>query len=107
MKLRDLGKASHSLSNPERFDIDVMCEAVKETLEAAADELVEKAAGWPMLCSRSCDGTPMQVAKYFARKLPGSGRKVRSVGKPSKEFLVKNKFLRCRLRPKAPKLALC
>lgn len=97
MKLRDLGKASHSLSNPERFDIDVMCEAVKETLEAAADELVEKAAGWPMLCSRSCDGTPMQVAKYFARKLPGSGRKVRSIGKSSKEFLVKNEFLRCRL----------
>ena len=81
----------------ERFGLDVAAEIVKETLEAAADQLVEEAAGWPMLCSRSCDGTPMQVSQHFTRALPGSGRKVHSVGKASKEFLVKNEFLRCLL----------
>ena len=97
MKLRALGQTSHSLSKQERFELAVAAEAAKETMEAAADELVQKAAGWPMLCSRSCDGTPMQVAQHFSRTLPGSNRKVRYVGKASKEFLVKNEFLRCNL----------
>ena len=107
MKLRALGKASHSLSKDERFELAVAAEAAKETMEAAADELVQKAAGWPMLCSRSCDGAPMQVAQHFSRTLPGSNRKVRSVGKASKEFLVKTNSFDVTCQPRAPTLALC
>ena len=108
MKLRALGQTSHSLSKQERFELAVAVEVAKETMEAAADELVQKAAGWPMLCSRSCDGTPMQVAQHFSRTpRPDSNRKVRSVGKASKELLVKTNSFDVTCQPRAPKLALC
>ena len=46
-----------------------------------------------MLTTKSCDGTPMNVAKRVAKVLP-SKKKCLSSGRESHEFLVQNQFLR-------------
>ena len=45
MKLRALGKASHSLSKDGSFELAVAAEAAKEIMEAAADGFEQTAAG--------------------------------------------------------------
>ena len=90
--LRRLAKASGSLDTNMVRELHQSCEVCKEILNMGARDLVESAGGWPVLCSRSCDGTPMQTA---ARRVHGSaGMKFHSVGKASHELLVKNEFLR-------------
>ena len=71
----------------------IMCEAAKEVMQREAAQLVQDAAGLPILSSKSCDGTPLVVVHRSLRFLP-SGRAVRSQGKQGREFLVSNQFLR-------------
>ena len=94
--LRRLAKSSESLSTPQVRELCLFCEAAKEALELAANDLVSDAAGWPILCSRPFDGAHMQTT---TRRVHVAGpRQIRSAGKASHELLAKYEFLRCYIR---------
>ena len=94
--LRRLAKSSESLSTPQVRELSLCCEAAKEALELAANDLVSDAAGWPILCSRPFDGAHMQTT---TRRVHVAGpRQIRSAGKASHELLAKYEFLRCYIR---------
>ena len=85
--LQQLAKCSHSLDSNQRLELKIFTEAGKDVLEEGARQLVRDAKGLPLLCSRSCDGTPLQVS---FRQTVGIGSKQRRVsGKAPKELLVK------------------
>ena len=95
--LHTFAKASHSLSSSEEWELGVACEAGKEVLATTAQELVEEASGLPILCSRSCDGTPLLVGVRLGVAAPLGKKRVTMHTKSAMELLVKNEFLRCRL----------
>ena len=95
-RFTELSKPSASLLPASRSEVSVACEAARRTLRSAAQELVDDAAGLPILTSKSCDGTPMRVAWQASRALP-SGKKLRTAGRCGVEFLVSNQFLKAQL----------
>ena len=54
---------------------------------------MDDALGLPILSSKSCDDTPMNVAQWSNHTLP-TGKKVRVRGREGREFLVSNQFVR-------------
>eukprot|EP00974_Lingulodinium_polyedra_P039673 3806691-Lingulodinium_polyedra.AAC.1 len=86
--------ASAALDSQGRRDLDVACEAAKATLNVAFLDLVQKNQGIPLMTSRSCDGTPINVVQRASSKLP-SGKVVAWSGRASAEYLVKVQWARC------------
>ena len=62
-------------------------------LSAAWLSIIHKNQGVPLLTSKSCDGTPLNVKQCSRVKLP-SGHEVRSSGLAASEFLVKLQWVR-------------
>ena len=90
-----LGKASGVLSEAERrYEMPLACEAIKETMLRAAQQLVDDAGGRPIATSKSCDGTPLTIRHRSSLVQPG-GKRVRISGKECQEILVANQFIRC------------
>ena len=75
------------------FEIHRACEAAKRTLRGAVEELVEDAAGLPILISKCCDDTHMRIAFQTYRAVPG-GKRVKLYGNSGVEFLVANQFFK-------------
>ena len=69
------------------------CEVTKAVLHRRVEDLVDDALGLPILSSKSCDGTPMNVAHWSNHTLP-TGKKVQVRGREGREFLVSNQFVR-------------
>ena len=96
--LKQLAQCSYTLDSNQRWELKVLTEAGKAVLEDGARQLVRDAGGLPLLCYRSCDGTPLSVhfRKSVELKFGPAGSKKRQIsGKSAKEILVKNEFLRC------------
>ena len=92
-----LGQTSKALTDSERkTELALGCEVAKETLLRGARALVERAGGRPILTSKSCDGTPLTTVHRSTHQQP-QGKKIRSSGRQSSEFLVQNQFLRTRV----------
>ena len=70
-RLTHFSQASKTLTSDERHEMAIVCEAGKEVLRRAAEELVDVADGAPILNSKSCDGTPFTIAYRSDRKLSG------------------------------------
>ena len=88
-----LGHASGFLSRDDLRALDIGCEVTKEVLRRRVVDLVDDASGLPILSSKSCDGTPINVAHWSNHHLP-TGGKVRVRGREGREFLVSNQFIR-------------
>lgn len=91
--VESLARASNSLSREDVRDLHRVCEAGKVTQETSARQLVSRAAGSPMMTSKSSDGTPITVVVRTEHELP-SGQKVVRSGRTCEEYLVKNQFFR-------------
>ena len=104
-QIKLLGHASGFLSRDDLKALDIGCEVTKEVLRRRVVDLVEDAAGLPILSSKSCDGTPMNVAHWSSRHLP-SGKKIRTRGREGREFLVSNQFMRCFLPDDSTRIAV-
>ena len=94
--IQRLSQASACLDKSSMWEAKVAAEAAKEVLKRSCRDLVDEAAGMPMLTSKSCDGTPIRVTHRTSTKLP-SGREVRSQGRAGQEFLVCNQFIRAEI----------
>ena len=57
------------------------------------NDFTRESAGMPLLSSKSCDGTPVNVKQRTRHTLP-TGLKVLGYGRAGHEFLVKMQFLR-------------
>ena len=84
------------LSREELRELDIGCEATKRVLLQKAQDLVAGAHGMPVLTSKSCDGTPMNVKPDSRLRLGTTGKQVSTKGRKGEEFLVSNQFLRTR-----------
>ena len=91
--IRHYGFASGSLTRDDLHDLGVACEVGKEVLRRKARGLVNRSNGLPILSSKSCDGTPINIAFQEGTKLP-SGAKQQVRGRRGREFLVANQFVR-------------
>ena len=94
--IRSLGLASGFLARPELRELEVGCEATKKVLMRRALDLVSEAYGMPVLSSKSCDGTPLNIAHESRRTLGITGTQAVTKGRKGQEFLVSNQFLRTR-----------
>ena len=94
--IQSLSGASHALSRGEQRDMFQLSTAGQHTLAARVTGLIERAAGSPMLTSKSADGTPITVVHRTRHHLPSGAVVVRS-GRTCEEFLLKNQFVRARL----------
>ena len=88
-----LGRASGSLSRDDLKALDVGCEVTKEVLLRRVQDLVRDARGGSILTSKSCDGTPINVALWTSHTLR-PGKKIKTKGREGVEFLVSNQFVR-------------
>eukprot|EP00974_Lingulodinium_polyedra_P055426 5329884-Lingulodinium_polyedra.AAC.1 len=79
---------------PVPWRLAVSCEVAKRTMEVSFLDVIHRNQGQPLMTSRSCDGTPINVKARTSVTLP-SGRVVRSSGRSSAEFLVKVQWVRC------------
>ena len=95
--IRTLGFASGSLSRDDLHDLGAACEAAKEMLVRKAQRLVRASNNMAVLSSKSCDGTPMNVAYIEGLQMPLTKKKFGIHGRRGIEFLVANQFLRTRL----------
>ena len=93
--LLGLTKPCSAVSKDQRWESDVACEAAKRVFLEGVRGLVEDAQGFPVLTSKSCDGTPMSLVHRSKRSLP-SGSAVKTSGRQGTEWLVKNQFVRTR-----------
>ena len=91
--LLGLGRASGMLSKTDSNHVAAVCEATKEMLVIRAKAMVAKAAGMPVLSSKSCDGTPIKTMHYASHRLSG-GKRQKTHGKRGVEVLVSNEFIR-------------
>ena len=91
-----LGHASGFLTRGDLKALDIGCEVTKEVLRRRVVDLVDAALGCPILTSKSCDGTPMNLAHWSSHLLP-NGKKVKTRGREGREFLVANQFVRAYL----------
>jgi hypothetical protein len=73
----------------------VACEALKQVLANRVQDLVRDSMGFPILSSKSCDGTPISTACQIRTTLP-CGKSTTVKGRKGKEFLVSNQFFRSR-----------
>ena len=93
--IHSLTKPGDSVDPRRRFEIDVCCEAGKAVLKRGVEDLIADACSFPILTSKSADGTPMSLVHRSKRLLP-SGAAVRTQGRQGTEWLVKNQFVRTR-----------
>ena len=91
--IRHLGFASGSLDRGDLHNLGAGCEAGKDMLLRNARRLVAGSNNLPVLSSKSCDGTPLNLAFIERKRLP-SGAKVRAQSRRGMELLVANQFLR-------------
>lgn len=91
--LESLGRAAGMLSKTDAATVGATCEAAKDMLLSRAKHMVATSHGFPLLSSKSCDGTPIRCQHYASSKLP-SDKTVRHRGKQGLEILVSNQFIR-------------
>ena len=91
--IESLAKASGALTVAETRQMHRACEVGKAVLQSGAAQLVARAAGFPMLSSKSADGTPITVVTRTEHTLP-SGQKVKRSGRECEEYLVKKRAQR-------------
>ena len=92
--IRTFGLASGVLDRQELRDLEVACEASKMILDRKAEDLVRSAHGMPILSSKSCDGTPLNIFTSTKWDLGTTGKKQHTKGRKGAEFLVGHQFLR-------------
>ena len=80
-KIRQLGLASGVLSRDDVRDLEIGCEATKKVLLSKAQALVAGAHGMPVLTSKSCDGTPLNVTHESRVRLGTTGKQVTTKGR--------------------------
>ena len=86
LHIESLSKASHALTSGETLACGRAAEISKEVLKVAAQRLVARAHGAPVLRSSSCDGTPMSVRLQAPSSLGSSLRE--STGRQTHEMLI-------------------
>lgn len=91
--LEALAQPSACLDRSGRRALARANEAGKEVLLSSFKAFQVKAAGLPMLTTKSCDGTPLTCVAQWHGKLP-SGQRLMVAGKQAGEYLVKNQFAR-------------
>ena len=94
--IRSFGLASGNLDRQQLRDMEVACHATKMVLDRKAEDLISNAGGMPVLSSKSCDGTPMNIRCSSSLQLGTTGKKVVTRGRRGVEFLVGHQFLRTR-----------
>eukprot|EP00974_Lingulodinium_polyedra_P096911 9393108-Lingulodinium_polyedra.AAC.1 len=93
-RVHELSKGSACLEKTGARNLAIACEAAKEVLGARFNDLVREAGGRPLLSSKSCDSTPVNVKKKTKHTPPG-GKATHGSGRASHEFLCKLQFVRC------------
>ena len=86
-------KGSACLTPSGEREVAIACEAAKDTLRVAFNDVVHEAQGASLLTTKSADGTPISVMERSMHHLP-SGTRFASSGRKSVEFLCKNQFVR-------------
>eukprot|EP00974_Lingulodinium_polyedra_P096693 9372728-Lingulodinium_polyedra.AAC.1 len=77
-RISEVCRASACLQPQGMREMKVQCEAAKATLRCAFLDLVHQHQGQPLLTSKSCDGTPINVVHGVRITLPsGEQQKAR------------------------------
>ena len=92
-RIFDLIHCSGALSKTDELDCYKYAEIGKRELSSAGEDVVEAAAGRPILNSKSCDGTPTSIARRISGTL-NVGHNGERWGRSSCEFLVHHQFMR-------------
>eukprot|EP00974_Lingulodinium_polyedra_P061550 5939991-Lingulodinium_polyedra.AAC.1 len=80
VRVAEVAKASAVITPEGARQLGIACEAAKVVLARVYLDILHHNEGKPVLSSKSCDGTPINVVHRDKVKLP-SGKTVRATGK--------------------------